>query len=256
LIKKLRGDIFSPNKVERKNLLAIAHRGYSARYPENSLASYKKAIEAKAEFIETDVRLSADGIAVAIHDSDLFRLTGNTAEIAHLSGDEIQSKVKFGGENILSTKQVLTLAKDHIDVLLDIKTSDMRIVKITYNMVVSTGMRDHVVFGLRDLAQSNFLRSIDPMARTLGMSTKFSDLKEFSQQQFDALRIWEDWYLNIDTSLFPDIIWITAGSPNGDKVGEITASRLARIAGKNVAAVILNDPTLITGVYVENGNQI
>lgn len=71
-------------------MLAIAHRGYSARYPENSLLSYQMGIEAKADLIETDVRLSSDGIAIAAHDYDLSRMTGHTGEVANLSEDEIQ----------------------------------------------------------------------------------------------------------------------------------------------------------------------
>ena len=45
----------------------IAHRGYSSRYPENSLLAYEKAVDAGIDAIETDLRLSKDGVVVLSH---------------------------------------------------------------------------------------------------------------------------------------------------------------------------------------------
>ncbi len=54
----------------------IAHRGYPRRYPENTLPGIEAAIRAGARYIEVDVQLSADGVAVLFHDRDLQRLCG------------------------------------------------------------------------------------------------------------------------------------------------------------------------------------
>ena len=56
--------------------LVIAHRGASALAPENSAASFAAALAAGADAIETDVRLTADGVPVCVHDADLRRLCG------------------------------------------------------------------------------------------------------------------------------------------------------------------------------------
>ena len=53
----------------------IAHRGLSARYPENTLLAFAKALEAGAEMMELDVRLTADKEIVVAHDLDLSRAT-------------------------------------------------------------------------------------------------------------------------------------------------------------------------------------
>ena len=50
--------------------LVIAHRGHSARYPENTLEAYRAAIASGADLVETDARLSADGVVIASHDPD------------------------------------------------------------------------------------------------------------------------------------------------------------------------------------------
>ncbi len=53
----------------------IAHRGFSAIAPENTLAAFDLAIEAGADSIELDLRLSGDGVPVVIHDETLKRTT-------------------------------------------------------------------------------------------------------------------------------------------------------------------------------------
>jgi glycerophosphoryl diester phosphodiesterase len=70
----------------------IAHRGGSALAPENTLAAFDRAERLGADAIETDVRLSLDGVVMVFHDEDTARLTGgpgsiearSTAEIAEL----------------------------------------------------------------------------------------------------------------------------------------------------------------------------
>ncbi|MFN2349443.1 MAG: glycerophosphodiester phosphodiesterase family protein [Thioalkalivibrio sp.] len=54
----------------------IAHRGYAARYPENSLPGIEAAIAAGARYVEVDVQLSADRVPVLFHDADLMRVCG------------------------------------------------------------------------------------------------------------------------------------------------------------------------------------
>ena len=70
----------------------IAHRGGSALAPENTLAAFDRAEMLGADAIETDVRLSRDGVVMVFHDEDTARLTGKpgsieartTADIAEL----------------------------------------------------------------------------------------------------------------------------------------------------------------------------
>lgn len=57
--------------------ILIAHRGEPESWPENSLAGYRAVLEAGARYIETDVQVSADGVAVLSHDASLLRLTGH-----------------------------------------------------------------------------------------------------------------------------------------------------------------------------------
>jgi glycerophosphoryl diester phosphodiesterase len=60
----------------------IAHRGNAAEFPENTLLSLSSAVELGARHIEFDVQLTADGVPVVIHDSDLQRVA-DRPEVVH-----------------------------------------------------------------------------------------------------------------------------------------------------------------------------
>ena len=60
----------------------IAHRGASAVTPENTLVAVEKAAELGASWVETDVRITADGGLVMLHDTTLDRTTSGTGGVA------------------------------------------------------------------------------------------------------------------------------------------------------------------------------
>ena len=53
----------------------FAHRGFSGKYPENTMLAFQKAIEVGADGIELDVQLTKDGEVVIIHDETIDRTT-------------------------------------------------------------------------------------------------------------------------------------------------------------------------------------
>lgn len=71
--------------------LIIGHRGASAVAPENSMAAFRAAIEAGADGIEFDVRLSRDGVPVIIHDDTLQRTHGLRRRVVDLTVEELRS---------------------------------------------------------------------------------------------------------------------------------------------------------------------
>ncbi|KAH7041965.1 PLC-like phosphodiesterase [Macrophomina phaseolina] len=60
---------------------AIAHRGYKAKFPENTMAAFVGAVDVGAHAIETDVHLSRDGVVVLSHDPTLERCFGRKEKI-------------------------------------------------------------------------------------------------------------------------------------------------------------------------------
>ncbi|KAG0635589.1 PLC-like phosphodiesterase [Tuber brumale] len=55
---------------------AIAHRGFKAQFPENTLTAFEGAVKAGAHAIETDLHLSKDGVVMISHDATLKRCFG------------------------------------------------------------------------------------------------------------------------------------------------------------------------------------
>jgi len=72
-----------------------AHRGYSAAYPENTFASIQAAVDAGADVIETDLRMTADGKVVLIHDESVERLADGSGKIAEMTYHDL-SQLDFG----------------------------------------------------------------------------------------------------------------------------------------------------------------
>jgi glycerophosphoryl diester phosphodiesterase len=70
--------------------LIVAHRGASARAPENTMEAFRLGIEAGADAIELDVHLTSDGQLAVIHDDTLDRTTDRTGSVASLTMDEIR----------------------------------------------------------------------------------------------------------------------------------------------------------------------
>jgi glycerophosphoryl diester phosphodiesterase len=69
--------------------LVIAHRGDSRHAPENTRAAIKLAIDAGADGVEIDLRLTADGVPVVIHDADVARTAGVRKKVADMDSAEL-----------------------------------------------------------------------------------------------------------------------------------------------------------------------
>ena len=92
----------------------VAHRGYSAVAPENTLAAYRKASEAGFWGAETDIQLSADGHWVCIHDSTVDRTTDGTGTVASMTLAQLKQLdagswkgSEFAGEQIPTLEEYL-----------------------------------------------------------------------------------------------------------------------------------------------------
>lgn len=78
----------------------VAHRGYQKLYPENTLLSLKKAIEAGAHYIEMDVQFSSDHCPMIYHDSLLTRVSGNPGIIHALSEEQLSETPAYEPERL------------------------------------------------------------------------------------------------------------------------------------------------------------
>ena len=127
------------------SLLIASHRGQWREYPENSLGAINEAIEDGAEIIETDVRLTADGMPVLMHDATVDRTTNGTGKVSDLTLAQIKElrlKKGLGGKpaalteyTVPTLEEAMLVAKDRAIVNLD-KGWDIR--EKMYEMLVNT----------------------------------------------------------------------------------------------------------------------
>jgi glycerophosphoryl diester phosphodiesterase len=97
--------------------LVVAHRGASALEPENTLVSFESALRAGADVIELDVRLTADGVPVVLHDADVAATTEGTGFVHELTLGQVKA-LDAGGpgaarQEIPTLAEALDLVADH-----------------------------------------------------------------------------------------------------------------------------------------------
>jgi len=134
----------------------FAHRGASAHAPENTLAAFELALAQNADAIELDVKLSADGSPVVIHDPTVDRTTGSRGHVKDLSLQQLQAldagglfSEKFRGEKIPSLEEVFDAVgkRTFINVeLTNYGTPRDSLVETVCMLVKRFGLQEHVLF--------------------------------------------------------------------------------------------------------------
>lgn len=128
---------FGYNLAEKKGFLnfglkqevqVTAHRGYSRKYPENTIPAFKGAIAIGADWIELDVQQTKDGEIVVMHDSSLKRTTGVNKSIWQVTYDEIKDldngswfDRKYQEIHIPTLEEVLQVTQGRIHLNIEIK---------------------------------------------------------------------------------------------------------------------------------------
>ena len=90
-------------------MLKIAHRGAKGYEPENTLKSFQKALDLKADGIELDVHLSSDGHIIVIHDETIDRTTNGKGLVNTFSLSELKAFLIDGEYQIPTLNEVFDL---------------------------------------------------------------------------------------------------------------------------------------------------
>ncbi len=95
----------------RQKPYVMAHRGNRVACPENTLASFRRALEDGADVLETDLWLSADGVFVCIHDATLERTTDGNGPVEARSLAELKALSASCGRPEFASERIPTLAE-------------------------------------------------------------------------------------------------------------------------------------------------
>lgn len=100
--------------------LAFSHRGFAEGGDENSMAAFERAVALGYRYLETDVRVTADGVALAFHDATLDRVTDGRGRIARLPWSVVRKARIAGREPIPLLSDLLGTWPD-VGINLDVK---------------------------------------------------------------------------------------------------------------------------------------
>ncbi|MGW8762099.1 glycerophosphodiester phosphodiesterase [Streptomyces sp. NPDC055815] len=137
----------------------VAHRGDPYRVRENTLPSIASAIERGADAVEVDVRLTADGVPVLLHDDTLKRLWGHDRPLSGLS-HELLRELTFDG--VPTLREALIAAGDH-RLLLDLPGGNEDSVRAIVRTVRECGAGERVSYCAGAVAMLQ-VRAADPAA--------------------------------------------------------------------------------------------
>ena len=118
----------APQHKASKRVRIIGHRADAGNNPENTLAGIRQAFDAGADIVEVDVRPSADGALVLMHDEDVRRTTDGAGLVSEKSLSELKEldagswyDLRYAGERVPTLEEALLAAKGRGKLLLDVK---------------------------------------------------------------------------------------------------------------------------------------
>jgi len=178
---------YQPKPLQEHRPYVVAHRGVSAKAPENTLASFSRACETPGiDMIELDVRLSKDDQVIVLHDRTLQRTTTGNGAARHYSIAEIKEfdagswfDPSFSNEWIPTLEEVLALVNKRRWVNIELKSDfffpekNELLERTVLDVVRNLGDRDHVLYSSFNHRMIGAIKRLDRGAKT-GVLFNFS----------------------------------------------------------------------------------
>lgn len=151
----------------------LAHRGYSGKYPENTMTAFKKALEIGADGIELDVQLTNDGHVVVIHDETIDRTTDGCGLVRNYTLKELHafdaSAIKpgpWGKERIPTFDEYCSWVKD-TDLITNVEIKSGKcyyrgLEAKTLAVVKKYGLEDRIIFSSFNHLSAFLIKTMDP----------------------------------------------------------------------------------------------
>ena len=151
----------------------FAHRGSSAYAPENTIAAFELAVAQKADAIELDAKLCADGQVVVIHDQTVNRTTNGTGKVFELPLSGLKKldagnwfSAEFNGESIPTLGEVFEAVGNQIYINIELTNyASIRddLPEKVVDLVKKHGMAERVLFSSLTLLRSEKPTATFPM---------------------------------------------------------------------------------------------
>lgn len=143
-------------------VLRIGHRGAAGHAPENTLAAIQKGIALGVDFVEVDLRHTADDALVILHDETVNRTTDGKGRVDRLSLQDLRPFDAGNGEHIPTFEEVLKAVAGRAGLMLELKVNG--VAQKTVEAVQKAGFKDPVVYASFLHDELTAVRSVDPRA--------------------------------------------------------------------------------------------
>ena len=153
--------------------ISINHRGFSIQAPENTIPAFILSRLNGFKYVETDVRFTADGIPVLLHDAEIDRTSNGSGSLSKMSFEQVR-RFDFGawkssdyvGTRIPSLSEFLALCRD-IDLIpvLELKGGRIEQIHQVVDLVKEYGLLNETVFISFSLSLLKEVVEVSPSSR-------------------------------------------------------------------------------------------
>lgn len=180
-----------------EKICITAHRGASEYAPENTMASIALAVEEGADYVELDVRLTADEVPVLLHDSTLSRTTGVSKAVEQVTYGELTAydagssfSDNYAGEKIPSLEEVLKAYGGKIGFNIELKDKKSRsLVHLVVALIEKYGVEESCVVTSMSYEQLEWVKEKNKTIKTgYILSMVYGDFYECRAADFLSIR--------------------------------------------------------------------
>ncbi len=156
------------------SVLVSGHRGAAGLCPENTLLGVRCAVAMGVDFVECDVRLSADGRVVVMHDAAVDRTTDGAGLVAEMDLAELRALDAGRGERAPLLEEVVDMVRGRCELLCDLKCAAA--VDAAAEVVEARGRADSVTFISFEWARLERVRALGGKYRVSGLVETLDDV--------------------------------------------------------------------------------
>jgi glycerophosphoryl diester phosphodiesterase len=244
---------FGPNKF--KPPWFIAHRGYRAKYPENTLVAFKAALDTGVQMIELDVALSRDRKLVVIHDATLERTTNGHGPVNGHTLKQLKQldagswfHPMFAGEHLPELIEVLDLVDGRVSINIEIKPHAYEpshpldaVERQILELVGHRKIGDRVLISSFDFNLLKHISTLDH-ALALGLISR-NPANTDTLEKCNQLKV-VSWHPNHEILTLEQVKMMHALGIRVFPYNADTREEIARVLAMNVDGVISSDPDL------------
>lgn len=224
-------------------MLLIAHRCGLDRYPELTLEAAQYSLAIGADYVEIDIRMTADGMPVICHDESAKRLFGRDALVKDIPCANFVSLARVEGKAWHGLTLDDVLSAGIMPILFHMKESGKRL-EFALMLIKERGYAKQVMIGVSHLEDVDRVRSVDPAMRALAFMRRQEDMNAFIAEKVEVIRLWSNWASaeRIKQAHAHGIqVWVMAGRSGDSSVGIAEEADVKAWGAMGADGVLVNE---------------